>query len=118
MYPLLEKDGQVVPYFVLSALVLLFSLPTTAPASAPASSGRKKLDALLFRIAQCSLALIPTMHIFLHFLPHIPRYPDLPAVLLTALCAAKFVFFWLVCTYLQLTDLVAEAANWPAKKIM
>ena len=88
LLPLLEKDGLLLPYYVLQFLYGIFVMHS---ASAPRG--------IIKQFGIGSIVCVLLLHAFWHFGPVVARYPDLKQLAVATFCATQFFAFYLLSLY-------------------
>ncbi len=114
MFPLLERDGLRVPYYVLQlALILVLA----AFESAWPSGAARQLPTIWRRICAASVAGMVVLHAVEALFAPPARYPDLYAVVFSAYSSVHFGFGLCVLTYLQCRLVATEAVHTPLSRL-
>eukprot|EP01083_Nonionella_stella_P034871 95334_1 len=90
MFPLLEKDGQVIPYFVCQLLFILVGLFSHTLVEKAVFSG-SMYDRLFHTTRRVSYLGMTAIHCVHQWFPGIGRYPDISLYLFVIFSAAHFI---------------------------
>jgi alpha-1,3-glucosyltransferase len=104
MYPLLQKDGLVIPYFTLMVLFYFFAQKTMIEDPREVQNRKQQWNRIFWenlweKFVWGGMAII---HIILQFMPAPQRYPDLWVLLLCVFSFGNFCIIFLCYLYEQI----------------